>query len=227
MKLSALVLILIFSLSLRGKEQQQEPITLLPLIHKSRVALTFDACESKDPAFFDEKILKILKEKKIPFTIFVTGRFLKRNSDEIKALVNTGLVEFENHSMTHYNFMQKLSPEKQKSEVLQAEKMIYKITGRKPTFFRFPGGNFNDETLQNVLSLGYKVVHWTFPSGDPDPKISKDRLIIDLKSRIKSRDILIYHINGKGVHTSEALNDIIDLIEKRGLKFVKLQDAIK
>ncbi len=64
----------------------------------ARVALTFDACMGQA----DERILSTLVRERIPATIFVTARWLKRNPAAVAVfLQNPDLFELENHGQNH------------------------------------------------------------------------------------------------------------------------------
>ena len=141
-------------------------ITKLPSEEKI-IALTFDACETKTPAYLDEGILSYLVEEKIPFTIFVSGKFANRNKERLKEISKLDFVEIENHSLNHLRNMGRLSDEKVKNEVIENEKILSDIIGKKTKFFRFPGGNYNQRVLDVVENLGYKVVHWRVPAATP------------------------------------------------------------
>ena len=191
------------------------------------VALTFDACESNKPSYFDHSILDYLVNEKIPFTLFVSGKFAKRNSDELKQVSEYDFVEIENHSMNHIHHTEKLNNEDIKNEVLENEKFISEITGRKTKFFRFPGGNYSYKSLQILSEINYPVMHWTFASGDPDKNISPKRLYNWVVNKTKPGNILIFHINGRGYSTGAALPQIISTLSENGYRFVKLEDYYK
>ncbi len=193
------------------------------------VALTFDACETRTPAFFDLKILDYLLRNKIPFTLFISGKFAKRtvNAMILRELSRYNFVEIENHSFNHYQHMEKLPDRKITDEVKRTEAIIFRITGRKTKFFRFPAGNCNAHSVKLVESLGYKVVHWTFASGDPDRNISPKQLIRWVLRNVTPDSILIFHINGRGYSTSRALPVIMKVLRNRGYRFVKLEDGLR
>jgi peptidoglycan/xylan/chitin deacetylase (PgdA/CDA1 family) len=191
------------------------------------VAFTFDACESKKPSYFDEGILNYLVKNKIPASIFLSGKFARRNATEIRKLKKDNFIEFENHSLDHYNHMEKLSRAQVIHEIEANEKLVTSITGRKPEYFRFPAGNYNAEDLHIVDSLGLKVVHWTYASGDPDKHINADKLTNEVLTKTRSGDILIFHINRRGWHTAEALPRIVEGLKAQGYTFVKLDQVIK
>src|SRR5690606_38549436 len=63
-----------------------------------RVALTFDACMGD----VDRRILSVLVENRIPATICVTGRWLKRNKAAFAELrAHPDLFEIGNHGAKH------------------------------------------------------------------------------------------------------------------------------
>jgi len=203
-------------------------ITKFPDPGPKKVALTFDACESKTPAYFDQSILKYIEDNKIPASIFLAGRFAERNEAEIKEIVKKyPNIEFENHSMNHINHMDRLSDNKVINEVEQNEKLVASITGRAPEYFRFPAGNYNQHDLELVNSMGLKVVHWTYASGDPDKNIKAPALENEIKTMTKPGDILIFHINGRGWSTGQALPTIISNLKAQGYSFVRLEDVVK
>jgi peptidoglycan-N-acetylglucosamine deacetylase len=189
------------------------------------VALTFDACETKTPSHFDEKILSYLVQEKIPFTVFMTGRFAKRNSSRLQELARLPFVEIENHSFDHHLNMERLPDDDVRREVKGLDDLMMTMIGKRTKYFRFPGGNHDGRTLRIVEEMGYKVVHWSFPSGDPDRNVTPEKLTQWVTSKSRRGSVLVFHINGRGYSTGEALPMIIDSLRKKGLKFVKIDDG--
>lgn len=190
------------------------------------IAITFDACETKTPSFFDKDLLNYIIQNKIPVTLFLSGKFIERNRNEVKEISKYDFIEIENHSLNHPDFV-KLKDDEIEKELLQNEVLIKKYTGKKSIFFRFPYGTYNDRALQIVEKQGYKVVHWTFPSGDPDKNLTKKQLVDNVITRLHKGHILIFHINGRGWKTKEAFPEIIDFLKEKGYKLVLLKDVIK
>jgi len=201
-------------------------ITKLPT-KENVIALTFDACETKSPAYFDEGILSYLIKEKIPFTVFVSGKFGLRNKERLKELSKLDFIEIENHSFNHFQHMENLTSGQVEKEVTENENLIFEITGKRTGLFRFPGGNYNKQNIETVENLGYRVVHWRIPASDPDRHVTKGRLVKWVLYNAQPGDILIFHINGKGYKTAEALPEITDSLKKRGYRFVKPEEYIK
>lgn len=189
------------------------------------VALTFDACEAGERMQLDAGIADYLVAQEIPFTIFAGGRFVRDNRDAISALSLHPFVAIENHSWSHPRDMRLLTDQEILDEVSRTQRIIAGVVGHAPKYFRFPGGHADERTVAVVASLGVQVVHWRWPEGDPDPHIDADMLVQQTLERTRPGDILIFHINGRGWHTAEALPHVVEGLRSRGFRFVSLDEG--
>ncbi len=202
-------------------------VTRLPTGDKV-VALTFDACEGPAaPAVFDRKITDFLVDRKIPFTVFVTGRFARRNAEQLAVLSRLPFVEVENHSFDHPQHMERLDSVGVRAQVEDTDRLVEGITGRRPRFFRFPAGSYDAATLATVEATGHRVVHWSFESGDPARGMTPEHLRDWVVSKTKPGNILIFHVNGRAPATGEALPAMVAELERRGIRFVRLDEILK
>lgn len=202
-----------------------EVINYLPTKEKV-VSITFDACETKTPSYFDKKIVDYILENQIPVTIFLSGKFINRNIKEIKFLATKDFISLQNHSYEHNLHMEHLGEKEFVADILKTSKMLEEITGKRVKFFRFPGGNYNENSLKLVESLGYKVVHWSFESGDPSKTITPDMLFKNVKKNVKPGSIIIFHINGRGWSTGEALPKIVEFLKKENYSIIKIEEML-
>lgn len=190
------------------------------------IALTFDACQGPSPATLDRAIVDYLATADVPYTVFMGGRFARDNAEAVRRLALDDRVEIENHSFSHPQDMRRLDDSAVRGEVLRAAQEIRARTGRTTHLFRFPAGRSDERTVALVEALGYAVVHWRFPSGDPDPRLSAQAILDDTLARVRAGDILIFHINGRGVHTAEVLERLVPELRRRGYRFVRLDEAL-
>ncbi len=186
------------------------------------VALTFDACEAGERVRLDQGITAFLLAHQIPFTVFMGGRFARDNQDAVRELAKSPLVSIQNHSWSHPRDMRLLSDEAVRIEVSRAQTLLTEMTGKPPSMFRFPGGHADQRTVDLVRGMGLEVVHWRWPEGDPDPRIEAEALVSQTLERTRAGDILIFHINGRGWHTLEALPRLIEGLSARGFEWVLL-----
>lgn len=212
---------------LMASPARAEVVTALPTGDKV-VALTFDACEGpKAPALFDHTILATLEAEKVPFTVFVTGRFARRNAVELTRLSRLPFVEVENHSFDHPQHMERLTPEAIGREVAETDRLVEDLTGRRPRFFRFPAGSYDPAALAAVEATGHRVVHWSFASGDPVRSLAPQHLKEWVLSKTRPGNILIFHVNGRAPATGVALPAILAELRRRGYRFVRLDEVVK
>lgn len=190
------------------------------------VALTFDACQGPARATLDEAIVRYLTDQHVPFTVFMGGRFARDNADAVRRMLAQADVEIENHSYSHPQDMRRLDDAQVVAEVERAQAQILATTGVTTRLFRFPAGRADERTIALVEGLGYRVVHWRYPSGDPDPALSAQAILADTLARVRPGDVLIFHINGRGVHTAEVLASLVPELRRRGYSFVRLDSGL-
>jgi len=191
------------------------------------VALTFDACEQQRPNKLDTGISDYLVAHHIPFTIFLSGRVVVDNEAAVKTLGTLDFVELENHSWDHPNRMPLLSDDEVRDQLLKTDAEIARVTGKRTAFFRFPAITYDARTLADAEALGFVVVHYRWEVGDPDPHETPNRIVNETLEGTRPGDILIYHINGRGWHTAEALPRLIAGLQAQSYRFVLLRDYLK
>jgi peptidoglycan/xylan/chitin deacetylase (PgdA/CDA1 family) len=195
------------------------------------VALTFDACGSKNDGF-DIKLFDYLVKKKIPATFFISGRWIDRHPEEFKLIASNSLFEIENHGLEHkpasvngrsvYGIKGTENPGEFIDEVeLNAEK-IEKLTGKKPRYYRSGTAYYDDVAVKIVKDLGYKIAGFSV-LGDMGATYSKAQVIKALKSA-SAGSVIICHINHPEKETGKGVIASIPILKTAGYKFAKLSD---
>ncbi|WP_411101323.1 polysaccharide deacetylase family protein [Streptomyces sp. cmx-4-9] len=115
------------------------------------VFLTIDDGAEKDPEF-----VTMMQELKIPYTAFLSDYLIRDNYPYFKGMQAAG-VTLNNHTLNH-RYMPALSYEKQREEICGQQDTIQKQFGKRPTLFRPPYGNYNQDTLLAAKSCGIKAV---------------------------------------------------------------------
>lgn len=207
------------------------------------VALTFDAdmtpkmkkrLQSGDvKSWYNKGVIDVLREKKVPATLFITGMWAEIYPDVTKELALDPLFEIENHSYSHPAFSfpcYKLSPISNSLDAEQidkTQKILFDLTGKTPHYFRFPGGCFDKTDVSIVHEKGLDVIQWDVASGDAFNK-SADSIVNRVVSGTKPDSIIVMHLMGgpNAPVTAVALPRIIEGLEKKGFRFVKLTDLL-
>ena len=193
------------------------------------VALTLDACDGA----YDERLIEVLRNNRVPATLFVSGLWLQRHSATLRELAGDPLFEIENHGDLHrplsisgkavFGLRGTQNIDEVVDEIeIQAER-IWQITGRRPIFFRPAGGYADDVAVRAANDLGHEVVSFTV-SGDGGTRFSKQRIVATLSS-VTPGSIIVCHMNHPDRATAEGLEEALPRLIDQGYRFVKLDEV--
>jgi len=203
----------------------REPIVTRFDIPDNRIAITFDACATKTQGYgFDRQVYRILQRERVPATIFVSGRWVDFHPGVMTELAADPLIEFGNHSYDHPH-MSRLANHDMELEVDETEAALGRY-GKRGVAFRPPFGDFNARMLDVVRDRGLPVVSWDVVSGDPAAATTTEGMIREVERHTRSGSIVIFHINGRGHKTAEALPRILRELRERGFSFVHLSELL-
>ena len=202
---------------------------LLPIrrveTHEPAVALTFDACATRSHRYaFDRDIFNVLKRERLPATIFVSGRWVEGHPDVMTELSGDPLVEFGDHSYDHPH-MSHLSVSRIVEEIDQTEAALARY-GKHSVAFRPPFGEWNARLIYVVHDLRLPTVTWDVVSGDPSAKTTADGMIRTVVGKARPGSIIVFHINGRGLKTAQALPEIVRELRARGFRFVHVSELM-
>lgn len=196
---------------------------------RPRVALTFDACSGKT----DERILSTLIENRIPATIFVTARWVKRNAATMAIFkAHPDLFEIENHGAMHvpavdrpvsiYGIAAAGSAQAVEAEVAGGAAAIVG-QGLQPRWFRGATAKYTLSSIGQIRQMGFRVAGYSV-NGDGGSLLGAGAAQKRFASA-KDGDVIIAHIN-QPTHAAGAgvAKGILDL-KAHGYSFVRLNDA--
>ena len=122
---------------------------------KRKILLTIDDGFS---SFYDNA-WPLLKEKKIPFILFIStrevGSFNYMTWSQIRKISRESFVEIGNHSHTHEYLVDK-NYELIKKDIEKSISIFKKELGRNSKFFSYPFGEYSLEFKDIIKSLGFK-----------------------------------------------------------------------
>lgn len=196
---------------------------LLPIYRvetpEKKVALTFDAAWGADDT---DQLIETLKRYNATATFFVVGEWVDKYPDEVKKLSDAGF-DVMNHSATH-PYMTSLSEDKMKEQLKICNDKITAITGKTPTLFRPPYGDYNNKVISTVESVGMKTLQWDVDSLDWKDTATVSSIVTKVTSKVKPGSIVLFHNDAD--HTPEALPIILEKLTADGYQFVKAADLI-
>jgi peptidoglycan/xylan/chitin deacetylase (PgdA/CDA1 family) len=191
-----------------------------------RVALTFDACTTRGRDPYDPRIPRILDALHVPATVFVGGGWAQEEAPALRALASDPLIELGNHTFTHPH-LTRLTGAGIRDELLRTQAEIAAVTGRIPTLFRPPYGEYDAHVLRAAAGVGLTTVEYDLPSGDPDPHATARGLVEWVLREARPGSIIVMHLNHPRFHTAEALPAIVDGLRARGFDLVTVGDLLR
>ncbi|MGN1036497.1 MAG: polysaccharide deacetylase family protein, partial [Ruminococcus sp.] len=178
---------------------------------KSRIIITFDQGYENG---YTSKILDTLKEKNVSAIFFLTGDYAKKEKALVRRMIDEGHV-LGNHGMTHAK-LPDLSPDELKEEVMSLHQYVLDEYGYEMQYFRYPCGEYSEETIEQLRNLGYKTLFWSFAYVDwkTDSQPSPDTGFKKLTESAHGGEILLLH--SVSATNAEILGDVIDCLREKG-----------
>ena len=119
------------------------------------VSISFDAAWGNEDT---QQLIDILGQYQVPATFFIVGEWVDKYPESVKALHDAGH-EVMNHSNTHAHYPQ-LSAGEVVADLNACNDKIEKITGVRPTLVRLPYGDYDDNSVNAVRSIGMEPIQW-------------------------------------------------------------------
>ena len=199
------------------------------------VALTLDACGgSIKSSGYDKDLIGFLVANHIPATLFINSRWIDSNPKLFDELSKNPLFEIENHGTRHmplslnglsaYNIAGTKNADEVKEEVLGNHEKVKLLIGRSMKFFRAGTAHYDDESVQIVESLGYKIVGFNI-NADAGATYNAVQIQKEM-AKVSKGDIIIAHMNHPESHNAQGLSKAIIKLQRDGWKFVTLQTAL-
>ncbi|WRS26521.1 polysaccharide deacetylase family protein [Oscillospiraceae bacterium MB08-C2-2] len=186
---------------------------------EQRIYLTFDEGYENG---YTPQILDTLLDHQVKAVFFITYDFAKTQPELVKRMINEGHT-IGNHSTKHLSFPT-MPIDEAAADLQNLHDYVLKNFGYNMTLFRFPMGEFSEQTLALAQSMGYKSIFWSFAYADyninnqPDPQASLKK-IVD-----KAHPGAIYLLHAVSKTNADILDEAIASLKLKGYTF-SLLDA--
>ncbi|ALE93607.1 polysaccharide deacetylase [Arthrobacter alpinus] len=175
------------------------------------VFLTID-----DGAVKRDSDLALLEQHGIKASLFLANTFIANDPGFYKKYTGAGHL-IENHTMSHSLGFLKLSYAAQKAEICAMADFEEKQYGRRPVFFRPPGGPYSQATRQAVADCGMKaIVDW-------EAKANAGGMDYQVGASLRPGDIVLMHFRPE---FPADLDAFLAAQKAAGLKVVLLEDYL-
>lgn len=155
-------------------------------------------------------------------TFFVVGEWVDKYPDEVKKLAEAGN-DVMNHSATH-PYMTSLSAAQMSEQLRVCNEKIAAVTGKTPTLFRCPYGDYSDQVIEAVESAGMQSIQWDVDSLDWKEQSTVESIVTRVTGKVKPGSIILFHNDAK--YTPQALPMILEKLIAEGYTFVKVADLV-
>ena len=168
-----------------------------------------------------QQLIDILDRYQVKATFFVVGDWVDKYPESVKALHDAGH-EVMNHSNTHAHYPQ-MSVEEIVADLNACNDKIEAITGVRPTLVRLPYGDYDDNAVRAVRSIGMEPIQWDVDSLDWK-KIPAEEIVQRVTGKVQPGSIVLFH--NAALHTPEALPSILETLIQEGYTFVPISQLI-
>nr|WP_254705816.1 polysaccharide deacetylase family protein [Streptomyces vilmorinianum] len=207
----------------RTKPVKRQPGGPVPVISEiptdeKVVFITVDDGAEKDPEF-----LTMMRELKVPVTMFLTDSAIRADYGYFKPLAALGN-GVANHTLTHPN-LRTLGREAQRQEICGQQTRLAKEYGTTPRLFRPPYGNWNEDTRAAAGTCGVDaIVLWRESMQIKNMQYQRgDR-------KLHPGDIILAHFRGpselKGTTMTEMTANMLRHIQEQGFTVARLEDYV-
>ncbi|MDR0861346.1 MAG: polysaccharide deacetylase family protein [Oscillospiraceae bacterium] len=195
---------------------------LLPIYSVQRdnkvVSLTFDAAWGNEDT---QTLIDILGKYDVKATFFVVGAWVDKYPESVKAISDAGH-EVMNHSNDHAHFA-KLTSGEITSNIAACNNKVAAVTGKTPTLFRAPYGEYDDNVIATLGAMGMRVVQWDVDSLDWK-EIPATEIMRRVTGKVAPGSIVLFH--NAALHTPEALPAIIEYLLQNNYAIVPVTELL-
>lgn len=199
--------------------KRQLPIYSVDTSEK-KVALSFDCAWGDE---YTAKILECLAKYNVKVTFFMTGGWVDKYPEDVKAIYAAGH-DLGNHSENHKH-MSTLSKAECTEEIEKPHEKVKALTGYDMTLFRPPFGDYNNTLIQSAENEKYQCIQWNVDSLDWKDRGTKSIIKEVLNNKnLGNGSIILMHNGAKD--TLSALPSIIEGLQQQGYEIVPISQLV-
>ncbi|MDD6222118.1 MAG: polysaccharide deacetylase family protein [Lachnospiraceae bacterium] len=166
-----------------------------------------------------EKILDTLDARNIRGTFFITQAFFDEKPDILQRMITEGHT-VGNHTISHPSAGEpSYSLEEQVEDVMPLEDEVYDTYGYEMRYFRYPEGQFSEQSLALMNAMGFECVFWSFAYHDWDTSAQPDPAEALQEMEDQLHPGAIYLLHAVSDTNTAVLGDFLDYARSQGYTF--------
>lgn len=191
-----------------------------PAGNEKVLALTFDDA----PSTATKQVLKVLADKGVQATFFMSGDTVESHKAAAKAIVKAG---HEIGSNTYSDTdLTKLSGKDLRSQITRGFSAIKDATGSTATLMRAPSAQFSLKNWSQSADLMSAVVSWNLDSGDW-MLAGADAAAENVASSVRTGNIILMtESDATSSQTPAAVAAVIDALQQKGYRITTVSKLI-
>ena len=197
--------------------QRQLPVYCVQRDYKV-CSLTFDAAWGNEDT---QELIDILDQYNVKATFFVVGDWVEKYPESVKALSDAGH-EVMSHS-NHHDHFNTLSAQEIIDDLNACNDKIEAITGTAPKFHRCPYGDYDNNAIRTIRSIGMEPIQWNVDSLDWK-ELTAPEITQRVMKNVIPGSIILFH--NAAIHTPEALPGIIEALQKDGYTLCTVSELV-
>lgn len=171
-----------------------------------------------DGAYKDPSVIRMMRENRIKASLFLSKVFIADNPRFFADLARETGSKIENHTLSHNTRMSGMPYAYQRSEICGMAEYEQQHYGRRPIFYRPPGGAYDATMLRAAHDCGMRaVVNWV-------AKANGGSMQYQIGNKLRPGDIVLMHFRPEFARDMRAF---IDAMNAAGLRTELLEDAIE
>ena len=173
------------------------------------------------------QILDTLKEKNAKAVFFVTKPYAEADPDLVQRMIDEGHI-VGNHTVHHPSAgMPSLSIADQTAEIMETDAYIKENFGYSMYLFRYPTGQFSEQSLAIVNNCNYRSVFWSFAYKDWDVNNQPDETESLNLLMEKLHPGAIYLLHAESQTNADILGSFIDQVRAQGYEIGVYSDTLQ
>ncbi|MBE1562899.1 polysaccharide deacetylase family protein [Nonomuraea africana] len=191
------------------------PVERVDCTYAKCVALTFD----DGPGDYTRWLLDLLDEREVRATFFVVGQRVAADKEHNLARMVEEGHELGNHSWSHAQ-LTTLPIEGIRRELLRTQDLVERVAGVRMRVMRPPFGSTGKRVAEETRREQLAQILWNVDTFDWRDRVAS--VVAKRAVRATRGSIVLLH----DIHrtTVEAVPDVIDVLAKRGYKFVTVSE---
>jgi peptidoglycan/xylan/chitin deacetylase (PgdA/CDA1 family) len=173
------------------------------------VFITVDDGWQKDPGF-----VKLIRDRKIPITVFLMNDAAKENYGYFRQLQQAGAL-IEDHTLIH-PVMTRLSYAQQKYQICHSADLYAQQYGVRPTLFRAPYGLSNNTTRRAAKACGMRALFFW-------KETARGTILYQVPGGLHPGDVILVHFLP---HMTRNFLAMLKRIEKQGFTPAAFKDYL-